>query len=218
VEAQRSNRDFNEWLGQYLAAIKFTEGSQRFERYLELLREIYHCERCYRLGEKLVLPGTGNLDCPAGIMLVGEAPSVYRTFHETFGMRSKPVVDMMLRMLGVTRDDVWMTNVVKCIRYSVDTGKWENCWWHLLEEVDIIRPKVIILMGRTAVRALLKSDLPLSGTRWGIVIKGRPYTVYTCYHPMVAVYNPAKIQIIYDTVKKIAEDLHQKRGLEQWLT
>jgi len=209
---------FEEWLKEYLANIKYTPDSPRFKRYMEFLRKIYLCEACFKLEQKLVLPGTGNLDCPSGIMLIGEAPSVYRSFHETFGMKSKPIIDMILRVLGVTRDDVWITNVVKCIRYGVDTGRWENCWWHLVEEIDIVRPRVIILLGKTAVRALLKRDLSLNGVKSGVVIKGVPYTVYTCYHPMVAIYNPGKVQLIYDAVKHIAEDLKQKKGLEKWLT
>ena len=154
-------------------------------RYEDLFLRMIRCEKCFPREKKLLLPGTGNLD--SKIMCIGEAPSKHRNFNETFGMKSKPIFEEFLKRCGLTRNDVWITNVVKCIILHEKTGDPEKCKEFILEEIDIVDPELIILFGKTATKAILGEN-----HRFGEVIRTLDRVYYCVPHPMVCIYRPAE--------------------------
>ena len=181
----------------------YTGSKKKIELLKELEYRLQRCNLCFTREErmlKLTFPGVGNVDCTH--MFIGEAPSIYRTWREHFTMKSKPIFDEILRIIGVDRSDVYITNVIKCIIYSSRTGESEKCRRYLPLEIEIVDPPVVWLLGLTAIRSVLNLDS--SEIRYRI---GRPLIVskrifVPLYHPMVCVYNPGQKDWYFSKVRQ----------------
>lgn len=202
---------------KYFNLLYGNKTTAKFKKYRDLVVKCILCDRCFLHDKKLCLPGTGNIDIPSGYMFIGEAPSVYRTHFETFGMRSKQIFEKMLSVLGITRNTCWATNVVKCILPRLRPGDYKKCRDFLLEEISILKPRIIVTLGRIATRALLQHDFPLGGYHTVIRIGDEHYSIYTCYHPMVAIYDPEKLSTLLTIMRKIKSEADKNTGLMRWL-
>ena len=170
------------------------------ERYRELVKRISVCDRCpLHRSRRNPVPGEGPLD--AAVMVVGEAPG--RTEDEQgrpFVGAAGSLLTKLLAEAGLDRSRVYITNVVKCRppgnRDPTDE-EIEACLPYLLEQIKIVRPRVIIALGRHAGRTLFG----LAGLRWEGMAKhhGRVYDVVVAgvrvklvvtYHPAAALYKP----------------------------
>lgn len=165
------------------------------EKYFDFLRQIYKCTKCFK--NKLVLPGTGYLD--SKIVFIGESPSKRRTYHLTFGEKSRKIFERILSMMNMKREDVWATNVVKCIVPHVTAGLWEYCVSFLEIELKIIKPEFIIALGLIPRKALE-------------LIKPK-CNVFYLKHPMYYVYSPNMIAELVLYTSQIVKALSRKNLL-----
>lgn len=170
------------------------------EEYEKLVREIAACTKCeLHRSRKNPVPGEGPLD--AEVMIVGEAPGrredeLGRPF---VGMAGK-LLDSLLGKAGLSRGQVYITNVVKCRPPGNRDPKPDEisaCLPYLVRQIKLIRPRVIVAVGRIAASTLFK----LAGLKWrgmkaehGIVydavIDGVKVKLVSTYHPASALYNP----------------------------
>lgn len=139
-------------------------------------------------------PVTGVGDPHAAICLVGEAPAEYEIREgRPFAGPAGHVLDDALAEVGLRRDALWLTNVVKCRTMRVVNGRKENraplvgelkAWLPLLaEELAIITPRVTVCLGGTAAKALLGKDFKLTEQR-GTWIEHLQYgRVLATFHP-----------------------------------
>ena len=156
-----------------------------------LTTRIARCTKCpLHMSRTRTVPGEGPAN--ARIVLVGEAPG------REEDRRGKPfvgaagrVLDEALLRAGLSRGDVFITNVVKCRpprnrRPSRDEA--DACDAYLAGQIEAVRPRVIVAMGQTAARALLGPGTALSKVRgrWRRVL-GTP--ALTTYHPAAILYN-----------------------------
>lgn len=197
------------WISDYLSSssVNLGKDERKQRKYVELLAEIDRCNLC-DLKNRVCLPGTGTLD--ADIVFVGEAPSKNRTYHLTFGERSRRVFELILAEMGFTREEVWATNVVKCISPGVRVGEPELCRRFLSKELAIIKPRFVVALGSTASRALLGRK-----GRPGDVVK-REFTVFCMPHPMAAVYDPSKLRTLVSLAAKAKVVYLLIRGGRRW--
>ena len=129
--------------------------------------------------------GSGNQQ--ADWMLVGEAPGQQEDeqglpFVGSAGL----LLTEMLRAIGLTREEVFMTNVLKCNppdNRDPHVNEVESCYTYLQRQQQLIKPKIIVALGRIAAQTLLKTDEPLSGLR------GKVHTFNDT--PVVVIYHPA---------------------------
>ena len=129
--------------------------------------------------------GSGNQQ--ADWMLVGEAPGQQEDeqglpFVGSAGL----LLTEMLRAIGLTREEVFMTNVLKCNppdNRDPRVNEVESCYAYLQRQQQLIKPKIIVALGRIAAQTLLKTDEPLSGLR------GKVHTFNDT--PVVVIYHPA---------------------------
>lgn len=129
--------------------------------------------------------GSGNQQ--ADWMLVGEAPGQQEDeqglpFVGSAGL----LLTEMLRAIGLTREEVFMTNVLKCNppdNRDPHVNEVESCYTYLQRQQQLIKPKIIVALGRIAAQSLLKTDEPLSGLR------GKVHTFNDT--PVVVIYHPA---------------------------
>lgn len=193
------------WISDYLASssVDLGKDEKKQKEYVELLAEIDRCNLC-DLKNRICLPGTGTLD--ADIVFVGEAPSKNRTYHLTFGERSRRVFELILAEMGLSREEVWATNVVKCISPGVRVGEPELCRRFLSKELAIIKPRLVVALGGVASHALLgKPGKPGEVAR-------REWTVFCMPHPMAAVYNPSKLHFVLSLAGRARTIYMRARG------
>ena len=158
----------------------------------EVRLEIGDCTRC-ALHEKRsrILFGAGNTK--ADLFIVGEWPNFNDDSEGVlFSGEQGNLLAKMLKAIGLDVDDVYMTNVVKC-RASEETPPCsehiKECLPFLMNQIDIVAPKVICTMGPLAAHTLLKTNKLLIRLRGRFhTFKGIP--VLPTYHPSFLIKNP----------------------------
>ncbi len=168
------------------------------------------CERCplSRTRNKTVF-GSGNPD--ADWLFVGEAPGRDEDRQgEAFVGKAGQLLNAMLFALGLTRDDVFIANVLKCRPPDNRDPMGEEvvrCEPYLHRQVDLVQPKVIVAMGRFAAQALLRSGDNISRMR------GQQYEYRETGIPLVVTYHPAYLLRTPDQKGKVWDDLLQARRM-----
>jgi uracil-DNA glycosylase len=168
----------------------------------DFARDVAGCTRC-RLaqGRTQVVFGVGNPD--AELMFVGEAPG----FHEDkqgypFVGSAGKLLDQLLGGIGLTRQDVYIANVLKCRppgNRDPQPDEIEACESHLFRQIELIEPKLIATLGNFATKLL--SGKPHGITRvhgqpQDATLGGRRVTLYPLYHPAAALYTPAMLRTL----------------------
>lgn len=159
----------------------------------ELRQRAVVCERCSHLARSRtqVVFGVGHLD--AELMFVGEAPGAEEDLAgEPFVGPAGQVLTRIITAMGYSRDTVYIGNVLKCrpdLPPGTSTGnraprpdEMETCKPYLLRQIEIIRPRVLVALGATAVQGLLGLTSTLGSVRgrWQ-QFQGVP--VMPTYHP-----------------------------------
>jgi uracil-DNA glycosylase family 4 len=160
--------------------------------------------------------GNGNAD--ADLMFVGEAPG----FHEDqqgkpFVGRAGALLDERLDGIGLSRGDVFVTNVLMCRppgNRDPLPHEIEECEPHLIRRIELIQPRVICTLGNFATKLL-------SGSREGItkvhgrpqdrVIAGLPVKLFPLFHPAAALRTPAMAEILREDFERLPDLLAAER-------
>ncbi|WP_341315184.1 uracil-DNA glycosylase family protein [Paraburkholderia sp. IMGN_8] len=144
------------------------------------------CERC-RLCEKRTNTVFGVGDRNADWMLIGEAPGENEDRQgEPFVGQAGKLLDNMLRSLTLARDtNVYIANVIKCRppgNRNPEPDEVARCEPYLQRQVELVKPKLIVALGRFAAQSLLKTDASISSLR-GRVHEYEGVPVIVTYHP-----------------------------------
>ncbi|RDK02545.1 uracil-DNA glycosylase family protein [Paraburkholderia lacunae] len=144
------------------------------------------CERC-RLCEKRTKTVFGVGDRNADWMLIGEAPGENEDrLGEPFVGQAGKLLDNMLRALTLARDtNVYIANVIKCRppgNRNPEPDEVARCEPYLQRQVALVKPKLIVALGRFAAQSLLKTDASISSLR-GRVHEYEGVPVIVTYHP-----------------------------------
>ncbi|CAN7320566.1 uracil-DNA glycosylase [Trinickia sp. LjRoot230] len=144
------------------------------------------CERC-RLCEKRTNAVFGVGDRQADWMLIGEAPGENEDkLGEPFVGQAGKLLDGMLRALSLARgDNVYIANVVKCRppgNRNPEPDEVARCEPYLRQQVALLKPKLIVALGRVAAQNLLKTDASISSLR-GRIHRYEDVPVIVTYHP-----------------------------------
>ena len=180
----------------------------------EIVRDILACKNCsLHLTKKNYVPGEGSE--VARIMFIGEAPG--REEDEQgrpfVGNAGKLLTSLIERELGLSRKDVYITNVLKC-RPPNNRDPYEEeidaCFPHLIRQIDAIRPDVIVCLGRHSARTVFEHfELPFTtiSRERGILreklIDGRRTFFMATYHPAAALYRPPLREVIEEDFRKL---------------
>jgi len=166
----------------------------------EVNREILTCARCHlHRYRKNAVPGEGSMKL--GIMIVGEAPGAAEdeAGRPFVGAAGQLLTETLVR-LGVSRGDVYITNVVKCRPPDNRTPTREEveaCLPYLLRQITLLRPRRIIALGLVSARTLLSlmgRRVEKMGEVRGRCFRGRVAGIETevcaTYHPAAVLRNP----------------------------
>lgn len=177
----------------------------------ELARSLHSCRRC-RLSEKRqhVVFGEGNPE--AALMFIGEGPGAEedRTGRPFVGQAGQ-LLDAMIRALGMQRSHVYIANVVKCRPPGNRAPQEEEmaaCAAFLDQQIELIRPAVIVSLGRPAAQRLTGSTMSMGGLhgRW-TSYRGVP--VLPTYHPAYLLRNPLDKRLVWQDLKMVRSKLRQ---------
>ncbi|EKS68033.1 MULTISPECIES: uracil-DNA glycosylase [Caballeronia] len=151
-----------------------------------LAERVANCERC-RLCERRTNTVFGVGDREADWMLIGEAPGENEDKQgEPFVGQAGKLLDNMLRALTLSRQtNVYIANVIKCRppgNRNPELDEVARCEPYLQRQVELVKPKVIVAMGRFAAQSLLKNEASIASMR-GRVHEYRGVPVVVTYHP-----------------------------------
>jgi len=172
----------------------------------ELEAYIGDCQRCPVLVDnrtKIVF-GAGNPN--ADLVFCGEAPGAEEDVQgEPFVGRAGKLLTKIIEAMGLTRSDVYILNVIKCRppgNRDPLPDEVTNCLPFLLEQIDIIRPKVIVALGRHAAQTLLETTVPITKLR-GRFFDWHGVPLMPTFHTAYLLRNPASKREVWDDMKAV---------------
>jgi uracil-DNA glycosylase len=181
--------------------------SSQNESLESIKKEVIQCVLCgLSITRKNAVPGSGSIN--RKIILIGEAPG--KNEDETgspFVGSAGKILDQALIDARIERKEIYITNVVKCRppnnRVPTDEEIRICTSEYLKKEIDIISPKIICILGATALKSLLglKSMTPYRGK----IVKRPPLKYFITYHPAATIYNNKLKQIFFEDIQKLAK-------------
>ncbi|MBN2364550.1 MAG: uracil-DNA glycosylase [Calditrichaeota bacterium] len=176
------------------------------------MREIQECAKCplHKSRTKFVF-GDGNEH--ADLMFIGEAPGADedRTGKPFVGRAGK-LLNKMLSRININREDVFITNILKCRppnNRDPEPEEVKECFPYLHKQIELIQPKLIVALGRVAAQNLLNNSASLKNMRrqkWEF--KG--ITLIVTYHPAAILRNMGltdEAQEDFDYINKTYQNL-----------
>lgn len=174
---------------------------------LEDLRAVIgDCQRCKLCsGRTHIVFGIGNSH--AKLMFVGEGPGRDEDLKgEPFvGRAGQLLTDIITKGMGLKREDVYICNVVKCRppeNRNPEPDEVAACEPFLKKQIDIIRPDIIVGLGKFAVQTLLNSKVPISKLR-GIWASYHGIKLMPTFHPAYLLRNPADKKLVWEDIKQV---------------
>jgi DNA polymerase len=176
-----------------------------------LAGEVAGCTRCVLSQTRTqVVFGAGAPN--AELMFVGEAPG----FHEDkqglpFVGAAGTLLGKLLQGIGLSREQVWICNVLKCRPPGNRDPKPEEieaCESHLFRQIELIQPRVVATLGNFATKLL--SGRPdgitrVHGVEQEVVLGGLTVLLYPIYHPAAALYTPRMLEVLEADFRRLPE-------------
>lgn len=164
------------------------------------------CSRCklHALGRTQVVFGVGNPD--AQLMFVGEAPGGDEDVQGVpFVGRAGQLLTKIIEAIGLTRDEVYIANVIKCRppqNRNPEPDEVAQCEPFLFRQIDVVQPRVIVALGKFAAQALLRTLDPISRLR-GRVFEYRGAKLIPTFHPAYLLRNPGSKREVWEDMKLV---------------
>lgn len=176
----------------------------------EIAEEIKVCKKCpLSKGRTNAVPGEGN-QTPE-ILLIGEGPGSNEDKQgRPFVGDAGKLLEEMLASIGKKREDVFITNVVKCRppnnRDPLEEEVSECTRNYLFAQIKLLKPKLIVTLGRHSMQVFFPQIKSISQVH-GKAYKKAGQVYYICYHPAAAIYQQSLKETMKDDFKKITEIL-----------
>lgn len=171
----------------------------------QVVQEIENCKICKQDKFGKAVPGEGNPN--AKIMFIGEAPGKQESLAgRPFVGRSGKFLTEFLKSIGIDRKDVFITSPVKYFPdYRAPTNaEIAHGAEHLQQQIDIINPKLIVLLGNVAARAVLERSFMVNKMHGEVLrVNGRHH--FFTFHPSAALRFPKIRKLIGKDFKKLSK-------------
>ncbi|MFH1702552.1 MAG: uracil-DNA glycosylase [Nitrospirota bacterium] len=193
--------------------LKNLRTSEQKEAALKALsKDIGDCKRCRLSKERTnIVFGEGNPD--ARLMFVGEAPgreedSQGRPFVGDAGM----LLTRLIEKMGFKRGDVYIANIIKCrppMNRNPEKDEIESCRGFVEKQIEIIKPEVLISLGRISSQALIgNTGLKMTSIR-GNFFDYKGILLMPTFHPAYLLRNPKDKWLTWDDAQKVLEKLKE---------
>jgi uracil-DNA glycosylase len=177
----------------------------------ELRAAIGDCRRCKLCsGRTNLVFGVGNPN--AELMFIGEGPGRDEDLQgEPFvGRAGQLLTDIITKGMGMKREDVYIANVVKCRppeNRNPEPDEVAACEPFLKKQIELVRPRIIVALGKFAVQTLLQSKAPITKLR-GQWHSYHGIKLMPTFHPAYLLRNPADKKLVWEDIKKVIKELH----------
>lgn len=179
----------------------------------DLTQSVLQCQAC-ELAENCTqkVPGIGSQE--ASVLIIGEGPGHEEDVKgEPFVGRSGQLLDKMLRSIGLSRSQVFITNIVKCRppnNRDPHANEVQACASFLQAQIKLIAPRVILAVGRISAQHLLYSTLPVGKLIDQIhTLPDSDIPLKVTYHPAYLLRNPSAKSIAWQDMKILHKMLKQ---------
>src|SRR5437588_9279225 len=177
----------------------------------ELAKVANACEKCGLAKTRTnVVYGVGSSN--ADLMFIGEAPGRDEDLQgKPFVGRAGQLLTDVIKAMKLTRDDVYIANVIKCRppeNRNPEPDELEACRPWIRRQIEIIKPKVIVTLGRFALQSLTEKAYAISAVR-GQWLDYNGIKVMPTYHPAYLLRNPAAQKAVWADMKKVIAELER---------
>lgn len=179
------------------------------EETLEQIRtDLGDCTRCklHCAGRTQIVFGVGNAH--ADLMFVGEAPGQDEDLQGIpFVGRAGQLLTRIIESIGLKRDEVYIANVIKCRppgNRNPEPDEVAACEPFLLRQIQAVRPKVLVALGKFAAQTLLRTNDPISRLRGRVYKVGGAQLVAT-FHPAFLLRSPERKRDVWEDMKRVRE-------------
>lgn len=175
----------------------------------EIAAEIAACRACRLCDErKNVVVGVGSPN--ADLMFIGEAPGRDEDIAgEPFVGRAGQLLTDIIRAMKFTREEVYIANVIKCRppqNRNPEPDELAACRPYLHRQIDLIKPRVIVTLGKFAFQSTLEQEVTISAAR-GVWHEFRGIRLMPTYHPAYLLRNPSAKRDVWNDMKKVMAEL-----------
>lgn len=180
----------------------------------ELEKEVTKCQRCslFKTRHNVVF-GTGNKN--SKIMLIGEAPGYHEDMQgEPFVGAAGQLLDKMLNAIGFTRKDVYIANTIKCRPPNNRVPLPEEqsaCVDYLRCQFKLIKPQIIVCLGATAAKEIIREDFKITKER-GKWCEKKGIKIIATYHPSALLRDETKKRPAWEDFKNIRKKYDELRN------
>lgn len=173
-----------------------------------------HCEKCNKCNlaktRNAVVFGEGSKN--AKIMFIGEGPGKKEDMSgKMFVGEAGILLDKMLKAIDLQRNEIYLTNVIKCHppkNRDPNISEREACLDYLRAQVSIIKPTIIVCLGRIAAITLIDPNFKIT-KQHGAWIKRGNYWLIATYHPAALLYDSSKKEASWSDLKIIKKKLDE---------
>jgi uracil-DNA glycosylase len=206
--------------------IAVAKDQNKLDKLAAVNQRVCACVKCPNLASSRTQTvfGVGNPD--AEIMFIGEAPGGDEDRQgEPFVGRAGQLLTRIIKAMGFARDEVYIANILKCRPDTPGSSygnrpptprEMQTCRPYLMEQIDIIKPKVIVALGSVAVEGLLGSRAPMRELRgrWDS-FNGTPLMI--TYHPAYLLRNqsPSEKRKVWEDMMQVLERLEKPLSEKQ---
>jgi len=172
----------------------------------KIKQNVIKCTKCDLCKTRTnAVPGKGNFQ--SDVIFVGEAPgrNEDRNGEPFIGVAGKKL-SIALDEAGISREDVYITNIVKCRPPNnrvPKTSERETCQEYLKQEISIIKPEIICILGNTAFNSILGGS-EITKFR-GKVVRKDNLLYFLTIHPAATIYNQKLIDVLKSDIAKLFE-------------
>jgi DNA polymerase len=183
----------------------------------ELKVFLHNCQRCKLagLGRTQVVFGTGNPH--ATIMFVGEAPGFHEDRQgEPFVGAAGKLLTELLQSAGLSRSEVYIANVIKCRppnNRDPEPDEVDTCKPFLLQQIELIKPKVVCTLGNFATQTLLGKKVGITKVR-GQAFRQDNFVVFPLLHPAASLHQGSLQEPLREDFRKLKDFLDQLNRVE----
>lgn len=183
--------------------------------WLTLLSAVSECRGC-RLAETRTHTVPGEGDPHAALMLIGEGPGEQEDLTgRPFVGAAGQLLDRILAAAGLSREQVYICNVVKCRpphNRIPEPDECQACMGYLRQQVALVKPKIILLLGATAAKAVLGPEIRITRDR-GVWHLSHGVWILATFHPSALLRDSTKKRPVWEDMQAVKEKMH---GLGVW--
>ena len=180
-----------------------------YDNWEELEKSIVNCKKCKLCNNRNnIVFGTGNKE--ADLMFIGEGPGADEDMQGIpFVGKAGKLMNMAFDGIGINRDDVYIANIVKCrppSNRNPENDEAEACLDYLRNQVMLVKPKIIVLLGSVALKNILGKEYGITASR-GKWVERKKIIYMPTWHPAALLRDDSKKIEFWQDLKLVKQRL-----------